>query len=288
MDKERQEIKKIIIDEFGKLMKIIEGDFINNYTNKKYNFLLNQFDKNLIANMVFVSSFESKCGNAIEKCAKRIAMLKFGKENVPTIVNPLGLKHNLNEKSIVGQVVVSDVDLENGEFKGRISQFRASNVARGRGRSRVESGVNQESIKQLINIANKYKDKEVHIKPVDLAFFDGTNWILMELKAGGDLDSSNAPSNVEKLLTIYAGIHLENVKIYFSTLYNKEGEGNTWKGSVKKHLAFPDMFLIGKDFWNTILPIDINFEDFTQIYREALEEINFNEHMNKMIRKVLE
>lgn len=116
-----------------------------------------------------------------------------------------------------------------------------------------------------------------------MAFFDGENWNVLELKAGGDLDSSNAPSNVEKLLTIYVDMGIENCKAYFGTLYNKDGEGNTWKGAVKKHMAFPEMFLIGKTFWTKILPDGISFEDFEQIYKEALEEIDLNHRIKLMI-----
>ena len=79
-------IKDIIVEEFSKLVNNIESDFKSNYTKKRYNFLLNQLDENIIANMVFVSSFESKCGNAIESCAKKISRLKFGAKNVPTII----------------------------------------------------------------------------------------------------------------------------------------------------------------------------------------------------------
>lgn len=287
MEKEKEVIKNIITSEFNELIKNIEDDFSTNYQKKKNNFLLSQFDQNIIANMVFVSSFESKCGNVIENCIRRIAKLKFGDENVPKIINPLGLKHNIDESSIKGQIVISNIDFCNGNLKGEISAFRANRVSTGRGNDYVKSEVNQESIKELIDIAKKYKTEKIHEKPVDLAFFDGTNWILMELKAGGDLDSSNAPSNVEKLLTLYAGLQVENSKLYFSTIYNKNGEGNTWTGIAKKHLAFPEMFLIGKDFWNTILPNNIKFEDFTKIYTFALEEINFNNHMNNMIRDVI-
>lgn len=287
MENKKQVIKNIIISEFSGLIKNIEEDFAINYHKKNNNFLLSQFDQNIIANMVFVSSFESKCGNVIESCIRRIAKLKFGDENVPKIINPLGLKHNINESTVKGQMIISDVDFTNGNLKGKISAFRANRVAAGRGNSYVKSGVNQESIKELIDVAKEYKTEKIHTKPVDLAFFDGTNWILMELKAGGDLDSSNAPSNVEKLLTLYAGLQVKNSKLYFATIYNKNGEGNTWTGIAKKHLAFPEMFLIGKDFWNTILPNNIKFEEFTQIYTSALEEINFNEHMNNMIRDVI-
>ncbi|MDD6633865.1 MAG: hypothetical protein PUE69_00660 [Ruminococcus sp.] len=284
----RSTIKRIVFEEFSKLTDLIEKDFAENYKRKVNNFLLSQMDENITASMVFVSSFESKSGFAIETCAKRIARLKFGEENVPSIVNPRKLAHNFDETKVSGQIVVTDVDTHNGNLRGEISAFRANNEAIGRGKSRVESRVTQNSIKEnLLPLSEKYRTNSIYSKPVDLAFFDGDNWNIMELKAGGDLDSSNAPSNVEKLLTIYVDMGVENCKAYFATLYNKDGEGNTWKGSVKKHLAYPEMFLIGKNLWTKILPESISFEEFEDIYKEALEEIGLNNRIVDMIQKCI-
>ena len=285
---DEQKINQIVYEEFSKLIVNIEGDFKENYIKKRYNFLLSQLDENITANMVFVSSFESKSGFAIEACAKRIARMKFGDENVPPIVNPRGIKHNINPNTVNGQIIVTDVDTDDGNLRGSISAFRANNVASGRGANRVESGVNQASVKQLLAYAKQFtKVGTVHTKPVDLAFFFFFNWNILELKAGGDLDSSNAPSNVEKLLTIYAGLNITNSKIYFGTLYNKDGEGNTWTGAVKKHMSYPDMFLIGKNFWNKILPNDVKYERFTELYKMALEDLDLNSRINKMIKDTL-
>ena len=281
-------IKNIVYEEFSKLIKNIESDFKTNYIKKRYNFLLSQLDENITANMVFVSSFESKSGFAIETCAKRIARMKFGEENVPSIVNPKNIKHDINPQTISGQIIVTDINMDNSELRGNISAFRASNIASGKGRSRVKSGVNQNTIKELLPIAQKYKSTSYHTKPVDLAFFDGKYWVILELKAGGDLDSSNAPANVEKLLTIYSGINMPNSKIYFGTLYNKNGGGNTWTGAVKKHMAFPEMFLIGKNFWNMILPDDIMYERFTELYKMALKEIDLNKRIKDMIKRTIQ
>ncbi len=280
-------IKKIVIEEFSKLTKLIEDDFAANYKRKVNNFLLSQMDEQITASMVFVSSFESKSGFAIETCAKRIARLKFGEENVPAIVNPRGLKHNV-PKPTSGQIVVTDVDTHNGDLRGEIAAFRAKNEAKGRGKLRQECGVTQESIREkLFPLAEKYRTSSVYTKPVDLAFFDGERWNIMELKAGGDLDSSNAPSNVEKLLTIYVDMGIKDCNTYFATLYNKDGEGNTWTGAVKKHLNYSSMILIGAAFWNKILPDGISFDDFSEIYRLALNEIDLNRHINDMISKCL-
>ena len=50
-----------------------------------------------------------------------------------------------------------------------------------------------------------------------------------------------------------------------------------------KHMAYPEMFLIGKDFWVKILPNGITFKDFEDIYKSALEKIDLNKHINEMI-----
>lgn len=283
----RDVIKKIIVEEFSNLTTLIEKDFVSNYKRKVNNFLLSQMDEQITASMVFVSSFESKSGFAIETCAKRIARLKYGEENVPAIVNPRGLKHNITAP-VSGQIVVTDVDTHSGDLRGEIAAFRANNEAHGKGKDRVDSGVTQSSIKEkLFPLAEKYKTDSIFTKPVDLAFFDGERWNIMELKAGGDLDSSNAPSNIEKLLTIYVDIGIKDCNTYFATLYNKNGEGNTWTGAVKKHLHYPSMFLIGAAFWNKILPDGLSFEDFSKIYRSALEEIDLNKHITDMISKCI-
>lgn len=289
MSTTREMVKSIVYEEFSKLTKLIEKDFQSNYERKVNNFLLSQMDDNLTASMVFVSSFESKSGFAIEACAKRIARLKFGEENVPTIVNPRGLPHDFDAARISGQIVVTDVDTHNGNLRGEISAFRANNEAKGSGRNRTESGVTQSSIREhLLPLAQKYRTQNIWSKPVDLAFFDGKEWNVLELKAGGDLDSSNAPSNVEKLLTIYVDMGIENCNAYFATLYNKDGEGNIWKGAVKKHLAYPEMFLIGRELWSKILPEDISFEIFEDIYKEALQEIDLNNRIVKMIKDCID
>lgn len=280
----RQIIKSIIIEEFSSLTKLIEADFASNYIRKVNNFLLRQMDERITASMVFVSSFESKSGFAIETCAKRIARLAFGEKNVPVLVNPRGLVHSIDASTISGQVVITDVDTYSGDLRGEIASFRANNEAHGKGRARVECGVTHASIRTtLLPLSKKYQTDQVFTKPVDLAFFDGVDWNIMELKAGGDLDSSNAPSNVEKLLTIYVDMGIENCNAYFATLYNKNGEGNTWTGSIKKHLHYPSMFLIGANFWERILPEGVTFNDFTEIYCQALEEIDLNRRINDMI-----
>ena len=106
----KRQIKEIIFEEFSQVMRLIESDFGKNYKRKVNNFLLSQMDEQITASMVFVSSFESKSGIALENCAKRITKLTYGDENVPTIVNPRNITHNIDPQKINGQIVVTDVN----------------------------------------------------------------------------------------------------------------------------------------------------------------------------------
>lgn len=53
-------------------------------------------------------------------------------------------------------------------------------------------------------------------------------------------------------------------------------------------MAYPEMFLIGKKFWEKILPEGVSFEEFVEIYKEALEEIDLNARVHAMINSCSE
>jgi len=275
----KEKIKEILTEEFNDLISKIEIDFKKNYNKKRRNFILSQFDNKTTAQMVFVSSFESKSGNTIERCAKRFARLKYGEENVPSVINMTGHEIDIFNNDTKTQIIASHINMSDSNLGGYITTFRKDNTSNGR----IASTLNNNKMQELVSIGDNYIDKNIHTKPVDLAFFDGTNWNIMEIKAGGDLDSSNAPSNVDKLLTLYTGMHTTKCKAYFATLYNKNGEGKMWNGCVKRYLNYPENFLIGSHFWNKVLPENIKFDEFCSIYNEVLEELD----LNKIIRDLI-
>ena len=170
----------------------------------------------------------------------------------------------------------------NSQLQGRITEFMTR--CEGDSKRKVCCSVNHETILELLEQPLPITN-EIHTKPVDLAFWDGDELNIMEIKAGGNLDSSNAPSNAKKLLTIYTGLNYRKTKPYFATIYHKDGEGRTWSGSIKKYLQYPHMFLVGSAFWNKILPEGIDFNEFTKIYNEAINQINLNEKLNDMIQQ---
>ena len=124
-------------------------------------------------------------------------------------------------------------------------------------------------------------------KPVDLFVrVPGGNSLCMEVKLGGDLDTSNAPAQLAKLLTTCALADVPNLEGYFTTIYNKNGEGKRFTGIVASYLA-GDMILAGSDFWVKILPPDMAFGDFVRLYHQALREIGINDAIRDMVKSLV-
>ena len=69
----KDRIFQIVEEEFSSLVTRIQSDFVSNFKAKQNNFLLKELDTMMSAHMVFVSSFESKSGNSIQKVAKEVA-----------------------------------------------------------------------------------------------------------------------------------------------------------------------------------------------------------------------
>lgn len=286
-------IYEIICREMEGLLDTMVTDFSTNYDKKENNWILSGFDNIIVSNMVFVSSFESKYGNMFENIIREIVKLNYGENNTPYFVKGVGIdeeeyeftirtisnRRNKNNKR-QDQVIISKFDKKAND--GILSQFRASRIAQGNGKKRIPSRLTQSEMPKLLN-ENITCSNDVYIQPVDLMFYDESDgkYKLFEIKAGGDLDSSNAPKNIEKMLKIYSCLGKENSNLYFATLYNKNGEGKNWTGAVKKHIS-EDSMLIGKDFWNMILK-DITFEEYLEIYKAAFNDTGFNDVLSDLI-----
>ena len=280
-------IYKIVYDEMDKLLDKMVDDFAKNYIKKENNWILSGFNPTIVSNMVFVSSFESKYGNMFEEIIRGITQITYGKENVPDTVKGVGISDSEYETFIrgfnkKGQYVISKFDKKKND--GILSQFRADHLAQGSGSSRMPSTLTQDELPKLLSKPIEFSSSIV-AQPVDLMFFNPNDnkYKLFEIKAGGDLDSSNAPKNVEKMLKIYSSLGKSNANLYFATLYHKDGEGKTWTGVVKKHLS-EESILIGKKFWEQILG-DVSFVEYQSIYQSAFEDTGFNDTLSELINK---
>ena len=204
----KDKIKDIITVEFEKLLLLIEGDFVKNYKRKKENFLVSELDDMMTAHLVFVSSFESKSGNSFQKCAREIAKLRYGPENVPQIINPNKIAHSVINNEDKEQILVTNVNIDKDELKGKISEFLASKTRSSRG-AKQKCSLDQESIKELQQSYEKNK------RFVDPPYGDRSCLIFYEIEAF--LSSYYYGGNREKVKKIL-GIAESRLKGYKNRL----------------------------------------------------------------------
>ncbi len=268
------------------MLAALQKDTPENFRRKANNFLLSQFDPDVLFYTVFTSSFESKSGNALENCAKAIARLRYGPDSVPAVIQGLGAtKEDLRRHSasaadrqvILTRKKISEVSRQAGAV---LSRHRKS----GRGKSQsVTTGVSQSILRdEIVNAA--YEDSgTLEEKPVDLFVrVSDTESLCMEIKLGGNLDSSNAPAQLAKFLTLCAIADSPQIEGYFATIYNKDGEGKRFTGTVRSYLA-DDMILAGSEFWAKILPGEISFEQFVGLYHQSLKAVGMNAAIRDLV-----
>lgn len=164
---------------------------------------------------------------------------------------------------------------------GTISNFVSTKRGHGKGKNKQLPTMNQEKLKELLD--EKWLISEVSKQQVDLIIKDyDKRYNLIEIKAGGNLDSSNAQGNIQKMMKFYYSLNKPNSKLYFATLYNYKGEYNKWTGGVTSFLS-EDMLLISKEFWSFILPDNVSFYDFKEIYYSTFDELGFNDMIEDLL-----
>lgn len=104
--------------------------------------------------------------------------------------------------------------------------------------------------------------------------------ILIELKAGGDLDNKKAKT--EKIALLQEYFILKNslilnpdadIKIFLATAYNSYGEGNYWKQERVRQFFAEEELLIGNEYWNFICDDKDGFEIVFNQYKKSCEQI---------------
>ena len=281
-----QAILDLLTMEMQTMLVALKKDTPNNFRRKANNFLLSQFDPDVLFYTAFTSSFESKSGNALENCAKAIARLRYGPDSVPAIIKGLGATEEdirqhtpptADKQVILTRKKIGEVTSKAG---GVLSRHRKG----GRGKNQAATtGVSQRILRdEIVGVA--YEDSgKLEEKPVDLFIrVSETESFCIEIKLGGDLDSSNAPAQLAKFLTLCAIANTPEIEGYFATIYNKDGEGKRFTGTVRSYLA-DDMILAGSEFWAKILPGEVSFEQFVGLYHQSLEAVGMNTTIRELV-----
>ena len=121
-----------------------------------------------------------------------------------------------------------------------------------------------------------FMEKVVHKKTSYWTLWRKSKRYSYELKAGGNLDTKNAPSNAAEVTSLETIFSFCDKSISrFATCYDGKGDG-TPDGAIGKHLD-RNQILIGKEFWEEILEDGVSYNDFILAYQEAYKKAKVEE-----------
>lgn len=246
-----QQIVKSSIKSFATgLNARYEADVLNpegNINKKRKNIFIKELGDDFIFYSAFVRSFDSSFGNMLEGMGRSIAEYSFVVKNeIDSFILPQQEQH----------------------ITYMMTQYKNHNTPH------IEDYTS--FVPVMPSDVRSYK----RVHNTDNYFYDPKKkrHIIIELKAGGDLDNKKSESEKRELLTEYfllknklyqEGKKDETVEIHFATAYNKNGEGNEWKQERVKQFFAEDELLIGCDYWNFICQDNEGFNIIMEAYRNA-------------------
>ena len=293
------------IDEFWQFviecLEDIKITTIDNYSensiNRKYN-VFNCIEDNTISKYMGLGrSFDSKLGNEIQKIAMKLARVKYNDINVPNIILINTKDFKKNRKFLLELYVIKDnfqqrvyYNLEPNVF----SEYYDSNKIASQ--KSIVFTLPKSDSNDILKHLNKIKvtQKEPKFSKykkilVDLLYIEDiddttkTKITTFELKSGGNLDTKNSTANVKEvqlLKDIFKFFPFNDS--FFATTYNNAGEGSP-SGSVFAELLKNNLeSKVGVDFWNMVLPEELDYESFIKNYKQKFIESGIEEEYKNL------
>ena len=293
------------IDEFWQFviecLEDIKITTIDNYSensiNRKYN-VFNCIEDNTISKYMGLGrSFDSKLGNEIQKIAMKLARVKYNDINVPNIILINTKDFKKNRKFLLELYVIKDnfqqrvyYNLEPNVF----SEYYDSNKIASQ--KSIVFTLPKSDSNDILEHLNKIKVTQKELKfskykkiLVDLLYIEDiddttkTKITTFELKSGGNLDTKNSTANVKEvqlLKDIFKFFPFNDS--FFATTYNNAGEGSP-SGSVFAELLKNNLeSKVGVDFWNMVLPEELDYESFIKNYKQKFIESGIEEEYKNL------
>lgn len=216
---------------------------------KKNNAFISALGEEFMFYSAFCRSFDSSFGGVLERLGNDIAALSFEvRGNVDSYILPQQNQHI--------DYLISEYQRHTRPHIGDYTSFNCLHPA---------------------NLESYLKS---HV--TDNYFYDpaSSTHILIELKAGGDLDIKKAEAEKRALLEEYfilrnglrrEGREGEPIHLYLGTAYNKFGEGAPWKQERVQTFFAEEELLIGQDYWNFVCQDEDGFEIFFNQYKKSCE-----------------
>lgn len=254
-------IAQIIKTELEEMVENILSKHKRNQINRGNN-PFNCFEDSYIKNYMGMGrSFDSQLGNRLQNIAFKLLSLSNHKVAPNRVI--------LN---IVGNILYMHCEQDNS-LKQQI--YIVKNSAMTPQAYSVE--IDEQQIDFYSSLSKIYKTKNGQLGiPVDLLYLNLNKngaFRAFEIKAGGNLDTKNADANYNEVIRLEKILHpFGNSKSFFATCYNNMGENEMPQGSIFYKLD-KTQILIGKVFWNKVLPKDITYERFIEIYQYIFRDV---------------
>ena len=157
---------------------------------------------------------------------------------------------------------VGDKNLEKYSLFCRSFESRLGNLLEKLAKSIVKQRFITLSEEEITDIQSKANAK------ADLCFLKDNVWIIIELKAGGNLDSKKEPAeraNLDKLKLATAKKTKTPSQFYFATAYDTQPPPSFQSFSAQE-------LLLGKEFWKFICEDDLSFRFILKTFRDKFQE----------------
>lgn len=278
IDSLKKEYIEFIRKQLAEMARQVKKNSSKNQSKRENNIFLIFSDKNAKKYMGLGRSFDSQLGTRLQKIAFFAARKKYGMQNVPNVITLHNEGNDIRVSAISypfsngmsQKVYWTDSPAEcllNKKTK-ELFEKGSQNVLKHSFQVKSDNATIEKIKKEF-----KKRDKNENGIPIDLFIYELSDERKItvhayELKAGGNLDTKNAPSNaneVQSLQTIFSFCDVNLSK--FATCYDGKGNGKP-DGAIGKYLDV-EQILIGEKFWNEILETGVSYDDFIELYKEA-------------------
>lgn len=230
-------------------------------------------------------SLDSQLGTRLQHIAMYLAVEKNGNENVPNIVLLKPNKTGITMETAsfpIKQCKTQKIYWGDCDIKDKFTKKCAHYYLKNKDSVEINSydfnvdGKIKADIEDEINRRDK-KNKGI---PVDLLYIvsdEKANITVLsyEIKAGGNLDTKNAPSNANEVKSLDRIFGYCNSNARFATCYDGKGNGEP-DGSILSTLS-RNKILIGKEFWSEILPNGLKYDEFISAYQTSFKKAKVEE-----------
>jgi hypothetical protein len=241
-----------------------------------FNPFLSAISKDIAVKSKLSRSLTAKLGNKFALIARDLCVNRFGSENVPQIIAKDSIKLNLSSSNFHHQDTLIYTDINRDELlneSSKLIRFAGQNG------NQIGSKNFRNQYEKSLTYLTSLNSVEPWTTQVDLYVNDATLGFC-ELESGGELDSSNVTAQPAKL--IRAGLALGHVdkKLFFCLAYANKGEGNPIKGGLPKYISYAELseeqegLLVGKKWWEKILPTSITFDNFLILFSKVAVKLN--------------